>query len=323
MKLPHGYGSISKMTGNRRKPFMIRKNGKVVGYTKTREEGLELLAQLNQNPFGDNENLTFSEVYDLLVEHKCPNICEKTALSYKSKYKKCVDLYDIPYKDLRLFHFTTIIDKTEKSFGSKNNMKKFFRAMDSVAFEFDVITKEYSKLIPVYRGKEISERTPFSEEEITILWDNLEVEDVDFVLILVYTGMRMGEIENLELENIKLEENILRAGNKTRAGRNRIIPIHHRIKPLIEDRMKLAKGSTLFNVGNKQLRVRFKKVMNKLGMKHIPHECRHTMRTRLDNLNINSNTINLILGHQTSGVGERYYTHKTVSQLIEAVEKLK
>ena len=63
--------------------------------------------------------------------------------------------------------------------------------------------------------------------------------------------------------------------------------------------------------------------MKKLGMEHIPHECRHTMRTRLDNENVNANVINLIMGHSGGSVGERVYTHKTIGQLKEAVEKLK
>ena len=48
MKLPNGYGSISKLSGNRRKPYIVRKSkptggSAVIGYAATREEGLAML----------------------------------------------------------------------------------------------------------------------------------------------------------------------------------------------------------------------------------------------------------------------------------------
>lgn len=322
MKLPNGYGSISKLSGNRRRPYVVRKNREIVGYVKTREEGLALLAKINENPEKyKSEKTTFADVYQLLVKYKCPQISPHTAQNYKSKFNKCKELHDIPYKDLRLPHFLNAIDTLEKTNGSKNNLKKFFRAMDSIASQFDIITKEYSKLLPNYKN-ENSKRKPFSEKEIEKLWDNLDIEDVDLILILIYTGLRSGELGDLKIKDIKLDKDYLTGGNKTNAGKDRVIPIHPRIKPLIERRMELAKGETLLNYSSKQLRIRFKKAVTKLGMNHIPHECRHTMRTRLDNENVNANIINLIMGHTSGGVGERVYTHKTLSQLIEAVEKL-
>lgn len=323
MKLPNGYGSVSKLSGNRRRPYIVRKYGKPIGYAKTKKEAYQLLAEYNNDPenFKTN-NMTFADVYKLLVEYKCPLISPHTAQNYKSKFNKCVSLHNLPYKDLRLPHFIDAIESLEKTNGSKKNMKNFFRAMDSIAFQFDIISKEYTKLLPNYRG-ETSSRKPFTEKEIATLWKNIEIEDVDLVLILIYTGFRSGELSALKIKDIDLNKGFMYGGNKTAAGKNRAVPIHSRIKPLIENRIKLSAGETLLNYSAKSLRIRFKKVMKKLGMNHIPHECRHTMRTRLDNLNINTNTINLIMGHAGTGVGERVYTHKTEQQLIQAIEKLK
>ena len=61
MKLPNGYGSIQKLSGNRRKPYIVRKtvgydeNGvqirKIVGYFETRTKALQELALFNENPY--------------------------------------------------------------------------------------------------------------------------------------------------------------------------------------------------------------------------------------------------------------------------------
>lgn len=80
MKLPNGYGSVVKMSGKRRKPYMVRKTigwhldkekGRqiqdfiIIGYAETRAEGLKMLAEYNQNPYDvDTAKVTFAEVYE-------------------------------------------------------------------------------------------------------------------------------------------------------------------------------------------------------------------------------------------------------------------
>lgn len=321
MKLPNGYGSVSKLSGRRRRPYMVRMNKRIIAYCKTRQEGLAILADYHKKPWDiDRSKTTFAEVFDLLIKTRAGQVGDKTIREYKSKYRKCEDLYNIPYKEIRTYHFTTLIEEKEKTPGSKNNLKKLFRAMDKVAYEYDIIAKKYSDNIPVYQSETVIERIPFSEKEIKVLWNNLgKIEDVDLVLILIYLGMRPAEFTDLKIADIDFKTHFLRGGNKTKAGRNRKIPIHPKIEPLIKSRIELAKKDTLLNYGYKRFRERFVKVMEKLKMSHVPHECRHTLRTRLDNNNINPNIINLILGHQGQGVGERVYTHKTNKQLYDAI----
>lgn len=66
MKLPNGYGSVVKLSGKRRKPYIVRKTVGwhydkekdkqvqemiTIGYTATKAEGLLMLADYNNNPF--------------------------------------------------------------------------------------------------------------------------------------------------------------------------------------------------------------------------------------------------------------------------------
>ena len=61
MRLPNGYGSVYKLSGNRRKPYIARRtigwddNGKQlyanIGYYRTRAEALQALAAFNDNPY--------------------------------------------------------------------------------------------------------------------------------------------------------------------------------------------------------------------------------------------------------------------------------
>lgn len=58
----------------------------------------------------------------------------------------------------------------------------------------------------------------------------------DMVLIQLYTGMRAKELASLPLNRVDFENNIIRWGMKTAAGKDRIIPIHSKILPIIKSR---------------------------------------------------------------------------------------
>ena len=59
--------------------------------------------------------------------------------------------------------------------------------------------------------------------------------------------------------------------------------------------------------------------MKKLNQEHTPHECRHTFRSRLDSAGANKVCIDLMMGHKSTEVGERVYTHKTIEELANAL----
>ena len=77
---PNGYGSITRLKGNRLRPFMIRVTTydadgkgkqKAVGYADTMKNALMLLAKYNHHPFRINrEHITFNELYIKWLEVK-------------------------------------------------------------------------------------------------------------------------------------------------------------------------------------------------------------------------------------------------------------
>src|SRR5699024_6368908 len=141
--------------------------------------------------------------------------------------------------------------------------------------------KNYAQFVVVPPNDKPTNRKPFTHDEIELLWNNVnKVEFADVPLIMIYTGLRPGELIGIEVPNIFLEERYLIAGIKTRAGKNRTIPIHRRISPLIEKRLSMSTDILSFfdvnSSGNYDaLRYRWRRLMKKLGLKHLPHDCRH------------------------------------------------
>ena len=55
---------------------------------------------------------------------------------------------------------------------------------------------------------------------------------------------------------------------------------------------------------------------------HLPHDGRHTCATLMDDAEIPLKSKQLILGHSASDITNKVYTHKTVKQLIDAINKI-
>lgn len=328
-RMPKGMGTVYEKKdkdryGNlthRAKPFFWYLNGKCMGTFATREEA-ELTARLYYRDHKESDDITFSQLWELWLEQKSNTVSEHTRKNFSSKYRTyCQPLYDRPYKDLRPKDYLNVINsKPDTSNGTKNNTIKFLRAMDRFAYELDLINKKYTENLTMYKKDSTRKNKIFTEDEIEYLWNHPEIEDTDLVLILLYTGMRPGELPILRLDDIY--DDYLIGGFKTEAGTDRYIPLHPKIRDLVKKRVSLAKGETFLNYQYKSLGVRFRKLMKKLGWTHHLHECRHTFITRMDNVGANRTCIDLIVGHKSQNVGVSVYTHKSHIQLHEAIEKL-
>lgn len=324
-RLKKGYGSVYEIKHKnkngeyyyREKPWVFRYDGKYIGYYETEEDAIAAAHEFHKHPVVHEKN-TYAEVFAFWKQTKAPYLSDRTVYEYEKKFNNyCKPLHNRIYYELRPNDYYQILNSLDVSNATKNNLIKLFRAIDKCAFEMEIIDRKYTDSISYYKEEKTSSRKPFTEKEIAKLWENKDVEDVDLVLILIYTGMRPTEIELLKLKDI--DDKFLKCGIKTDAGKNRMIPIHPKIKPLIEKRMKESKKDKFLNYSAKTLRIRFKTVMSKLNMEHIPYECRHTMITRLDNAGANKVCIDLIAGHESKSIGERVYTHKTLEQLYDTI----
>lgn len=230
------------------------------------------------------------------------------------------------YKEIRAYNMQNCINEAKPSV--RNVVKNLLYNLDKYALELDIITRTYSQLIVIDNNYEAKrERRPFTEDEIRTLWDHVDVKYVDIILIYIYTGFRLNELLLIKVSDVDLNEGILVGGLKTKAGKNRKVPIHSKILPIIQNHYKES-NEYLFNLGNRCLKdstfkLNFNKIMKNLNMDHILHETRHTFRTLLHNENVDSIIIDLLMGHVGSGsTGDKIYTHKTIEQLKEAVEKI-
>ena len=87
------------------------------------------------------------------------------------------------------------------------------------------------------------EHFPYTDEEINILWKNVGICDVaDLILIQCYSGWRPQELVKLKTADVHLDKRWIQGGMKTKNGKNRQVPIHMKIMPLIQHRYKEAQS---------------------------------------------------------------------------------
>lgn len=337
MKNPNGYGSVYKLSGNRRKPFVAKKAAtyddegrpiqQVIGYYHTRAEALQALALYNANPYDLNSaKTTISELFEIFQERKFKQVSLSTQRIYTAAYKHLSPLHDSVIRNLKAYEMQKVIDDIPRSWQTKSHAQTLLHQLFDIAMELDIVEKNYASFVKIGDRPKSDLHKPFSNEELKILWDNILKDYVDTILIMTYTGMRPSEMLQIKKENVNLEKRIMVGGIKTTAGKDRVIPISKTIYKLIERRYYSCNTYLLEEEGKPlsyaMYNIRFNNIMKALKMEHKPHDGRHTFVSLADNKGVNSVTIKKIVGHASQDITENIYTHKSIDVLLEAVDNL-
>lgn len=261
-KLPNGFGTVYKLPGRRSKPFRAVKTDKwildsitgkckqirfTIGYFSTREEAMIALATYNENPYDiKTDTITFKEVYERWYNNYFPTLSSPSSVrTVKAAYAYCNGLYDMRMKDIRVEHLEGTILDAQVGDSTKGRIKSLFNMMYKYAVAHDIVEKDYASVMfangnPIKRER-TKEIIPFTDEEITALWEAKDtIPFTDMVLIGIYSGWRPQELSILKVADIDLGTGTMTGGLKTDAGKNRVVPVHSVIKPLIENRIKEA-----------------------------------------------------------------------------------
>ncbi len=345
-RLPNGFGQISEIKGrNLRKPFramvsvgktstgrIICKPLKPESYFPTYNDAYSALVEYHKNPYDLSPAITIKELYDKWTDAYFKTLKSVSSTrTITSAWAYCSSIYDMRVMDLRARHIKGCIDEgralikgeeREPTAGVKSRIKSMFNLMLDYALEYELTDKNYARTFnlsdDIIKEKEDAKRghIPFKDEEIQILWDHVDTNSyVDIVLIQCYSGWRPQELGLLEIENVNLDEWLFTGGMKTEAGINRTVPIHSKIRPLVEKKYQeaIALGSKyLINCTDARThrgpltftydkyRTRFTKLVNdlKLNPQHRAHDGRVHFVTAAKKYKVDEYAIKYIVGHE-------------------------
>ena len=350
MKLPNGYGSVYKLSGKRRNPWVARVTTgfkmlpekkraypiyKFIGYYPTRPEALTALSDYNKDPYDlKYSSITFAEVYDKWSDKKFESISQSNISGYKAAYKTCEKLYDMRFVDIKLEHLQRVVDESGKNYPTLRKLKVLFGQLFDYAVVHEIISKERHLVeyvdIKNAPNPNAFDRKPFSKKEVAKVWDCCKTNEyIQVILILLYTGLRIGELLSLKKENVNTEEQWFDVvTSKTNAGIRRV-PIADKVLPFFNYWMTKNNCGYLISTPDGDPFVYrnyydsyWTPFMEIMGLTHRPHDTRHTCISMLAAAGIQDKIIKKIVGHKGQSVTEVVYTHFEIKELIDAINKI-
>lgn len=324
LKRANGTGTVYKLQGRRTRPWVAAKGKTIIGYYDKKTAALDALARLQGRSVGEIYNWTFAEVYEAWKDEHFRDIGAKGIESYERAYDVFEPLHDRKFRELRTADYQIVIDKySDKSHSLLSKFKQLATQMSQWGIRQELITTNFASFIKLPENVK-KEKEIFSEEDI----QKLEADGsqaAKLALMMVYTGMRIGELFGLRTENV--HETYVIGGEKTEAGRNRIIPIRSEGRKYFAEFKERAKGELLISgyAGQKVI-ANFRKrdyypLLERLGIsKKTPHATRHTFASWAVANNIKPELLQKMLGHADYSTTANIYEHFDIDQLIDAID---
>ena len=313
LRLRKGFGSVRKLTGNRRNCYAVHPptvkgvRPKALCYTDDYNIGVCVLNAWHNGKYYSGMELdlkerkldevvstgscTFQGVYEIYWNHKFGESAAK-------EYSKCT---------------------TGRVVGL---IKRLYR----YAIPRELCRKETGIYVEMPKVKEEEHHADFTDEEIAKLWSAADKTDeqtaamVKMILTMIYSGFRIGAWREMTVEN-----DVFIGGVKTDAGKNRVVPIHSSISGFVAGMY----GEFLCGKSESQFRRDMRRVLLEIEIDteekyHIPHSCRHTFHRLLERAGVSEADRKRLMGHSLKGdITNGTYGHRSVEELKEQIEKIK
>jgi len=307
MRNPNRTGSIFKKKGKSKKPYIVRaaayltEEGKykrpVIGSAETLKEAKKMLFEFNSRNLNvDYADLKLIDLFNRWTEsNHVKNIkTEETFYRYSTDFKSIFeDILESKFIFLDYKNYQTRLDKY-----AKNKGKTALTVLKSIYVDA-IKNKIVSENIPLYLESSTQitktvERVVFEDNFVKLLWkryENTKDKYSAMILMLFYSGM------------------------------NRQIPIHHLIFPIIK--RFINDDKYLFKEQYDSLKYQFDKILSEYNTSGNLHSIRHTFITKMRRLkNESASKIKKIVGHREKDITDGVYTHWTIKELRDVINKL-
>lgn len=331
MKLPNNYGSITKLSGNRRKPYMVRVSTgttvnhdthtayatrTVLGYYATRKEAMTALAEYNAAPYNlDRATVTIQQIWSQIHDHI--NVSADRLKVYDRAYHNYIEFTVGSDKiaNVKTGKLQDLFDGIEHGYSTKSNVRAVLNHIYLYAVQNDIIQQNYMEYIKIGSEDTHIQRQLYTPEEIVELWNHQDMPQYAMTLVLLHEGMRIKELRELPKENVDLDNLTITITEAKNKQSQRTIPIHEKVLPLIESAMS-SPGLLLYGFTKTQ----YAYFTDQIG--HKPYDTRHTFASRANALGMPKLIIQRIMGHKPESVLEQAYIHLSMDELRNSLNIL-
>lgn len=357
-RLPNGFGQITEIKGrNLRKPFRamvtVGKNddGKPIvrllkpeAYFATYNEAYAALVKYNDQPFNVAQSMTVGQLHEKWKAQYYKNITQTGTMERAWKYAE--EVYSMRVVDVRPRHIRHTVYHSQREIRGEMRdipthvqfqLKNVWNLMLDYAVEYEIVTHNYARDFK-WKKPDISTKhhITFTDEEMSKLWQNINMPCVKEILIQCYMGWRPGELVALRVRDVNPKFNVIVGGNKTKSGRNREVPIHPAVKEIVYE--KIAEAQRLGSeylirdplspseaLTPSRYTTRFARVVRELGLNpnHRPHDPRKQFVTMAKRAGVDEYAIKRIVGHSINDLTESVYTDRDIKWLYAEICKIR
>lgn len=348
----------AKVTLDERNPINGEKKRLVIGTFETYQEALNALSLYSltaNNTISKKEAMeidpevyqkvqekmskkvpTFLDIYYILDKDDFSLLSPHTQNNMHGAIKHLKKLHYLKIDQITLKMIQDVFDEDGSNHGTQVHMKTICTKVFRYAVVNQYISRDddYTSYIRVAKYEESDMHRPYTINEILAL-KKAGTPEAHIMLIFIYTGVRINEMLNINRDNIHIDEkcdddgterliSYMITGSKTKAGKNRIVPIHDDIKQyVIDELLKPEKRLVDVSYPNFTNRTVLVKVNKLLDTHHTMHDTRKTFATLCQMNNLNVYIRKKVLGHRMNDITFDVYTNESKNRLWTEINKIK
>lgn len=296
------------------------------GGFKTKKEALEFIPNLVRDESVAPRTLSY--YYESWIKTDAVKLSDSKRTAYKIAWGRMNSIKHLPVRKLTIVQLRDLVADEAPTHYPARDMKSLLSHLLKLAIADQQITVNMANYITLPDPKK-SERVPWSDEELKIIWNAYAEDDVvaAYLLLMIYTGMMPGELCQCTKGMVDIQGRQIRgAGLKTEIRKNTpivladlVLPILDKIfsftpegaeqKILYTDRWSFYKAYHDFN--------------NKYGLRDLPmYSCRHTTATALAvGTNVAPSIIQKIMRHSKFSTTQ-HYIHPDTTDALAGINKL-
>ena len=342
------YGEGSIFYSNVKQKWMAQinvgkdENGKVIRKSVTADTQEEVKAKLDElklsiytGKFVNANTITFSQLIKQIYDEKLAmnEIQPQTYYRTMETVKLCKEINDIPVQKIDSTAIKQLL--LSKVDYANSTIKKMYIILNQCFKEalkrkiiIDNPMLDVRKPKSTKKTKKIRALTLDEQKKLVEVIRNENVRYAEQMLISMFTGMRMGEINALSVNDLNLDFNFINIDKtiskgehgeafvndtaKTENG-NRQIPINETVRPVIEkiiSEYKATDDNVLFHtsagtlIATSVVNTEFRRIVNKYGIQDKTvkgdlslHSLRHTYATRCIESGMPPKVLQHLMGH--------------------------
>ena len=345
MRLPNGYGEITKVTSKPlRNPYRVRlviarqPNGrpkyKTLAYFPSYNEAYSALVEYHKDPYNLDSSIPMNELFKRWYGEYSKTVSKSSCRYVTSAWKYCEEIYAQPVNTVRTVHIKALLDSCENP-KTAVRIKTVLNMLCDYACTYDLMSKNYARNMKLARQeiKPEKEHIIFTDDEMRTLWKNVDDWFVKLILIQCYTGWRPQEMGLIRREDVDIMRWTIKGGMKTAAGKDRLVPIHPRIRVIVEQLVReayaLESEYAFPNINGSKLTYdtyyrRFEKTIEKYGLNtnHRAHDGRKHFVTQCKKYGVDEYAIKYMVGHRIDDITEKVYTERSTEWLAKELAKV-